>query len=80
MSRGIDEIELVSLAILRPIVEGDALGFDSDASLPLQIHGITYLFGHLPFAQATAKLYEAISNGRFAVIDVRDDGKVADMW
>ena len=76
---GVDEIEQVGFAVRGPEIQGDALRLDGDAPLPLQVHGIEHLVGHLPFAQRAAMLNEAVGKGRLAVIDVGDDGKVANV-
>ena len=76
MARGIDEIELITLPILRVIQKGDALGLDGDAALALQIHGIQDLFLHFPQFQAPAELDEPVRQRGFAVINVRDNGEV----
>ena len=52
MARGIDQIELIALAILGLVLEGDALRLDGDAALALQIHRIEDLRLHLPVSQA----------------------------
>src|ERR1019366_5768513 len=59
--------------------ERHALCLDGDATLALQIHGIENLRLHLPSVEATAHLDESIRQGRFAVIDVSNDRKVADI-
>ena len=79
VSRRIDEIELIDLAGDRFETERHALCLDGDAALALQIHGIENLRLHLPSVETTALLDESIRQGRFAVIDVSNDRKVADI-
>ena len=79
MAGGVDEVELVDLAAARRIVEGDALGLDGNAALALDIHGIEHLLRHLPLAQAPAVLDKAVREGGFAVVNVRDNRKIADV-
>lgn len=79
MTGRIDEIELVADAVFGLILQGNALGFDGNAPLPLQIHGITNLVSHLPVAQTTTGLDEPIGYGGFTMIDMGNNGKVADM-
>ncbi len=76
MTRGVDEIELVTLPIFRVIQKCDALGLDGDAAFALQVHGVQNLCLHLPGVQPTAELDEPVSQRGFAVIDVRNDGEV----
>jgi hypothetical protein len=58
-------------------VEADALGLDGDAALALQVHGIEDLGGHLALAERAGKFEQAVGQGGFAVVDVRDDAEVA---
>ena len=80
VSGGVDEVELVVEAVLGAIVQRHAVGLDGDAPLPLEIHGIEHLLGHLAIAQATAELDQAIRQGRLAMVDVGDDREVADLF
>ena len=79
MPRGVDKIEHIDLTIIRLVVERYALRLDGNAALALQIHGIKHLIGHLAFTQALAGLDQAIGQGRLAMIDMRDNGKVTDV-
>ncbi len=79
VSRRVDEIELVAGAVLRLVLQGDALRLDGDAPFALQVHRIEHLRLHFARLQAAAQLDEAVSQCRFAVVDVSDDGKVADV-
>src|SRR6185437_2243395 len=73
---GIDHVELITLAVPRLVIEGDALGFDRDAALALEIHGIEHLRLHLPVGEPAAELNETVSEGGLAVIDVGNDGEI----
>jgi hypothetical protein len=55
------------------------LRLDGDAALALQVHGIEHLLFHFAVGQSTAQLDEAVGQGRLAVVDVSDDGKIADV-
>ena len=79
MSRGIDEVEEIGLSILGEVLERNALRLDGDPTFPLDVHGIEHLRRHLAFGQPSANLDEAVGKRGFAVIDVGDDGEVADM-
>ena len=79
MPRGVNKVELVGFAITGFIAQGHALSLDGDAPLALQVHGVEHLLGHLPIGQTAADLDEAVGDGGFTVVNVGDDGKVADM-
>ena len=79
VSGRVDEVELIDLAALRLEAERDALRLDGDPALALQVHGIEHLRLHLAGIEAAAFLDEAIGQRRFAVIDVGDDGEIADI-
>src|SRR5690606_998159 len=76
---GIDEIELISLTVACRVMKGHAVGFDGDAALALKVHGVEDLRSHFTLCQATTHLDKAVGQGRLAMINVRDDGKIADM-
>jgi len=73
---GVEEVELVSFAILGLESKGDGVGFDSDPFLALEIHGVEVLGLRLTLGDGLSFLHEAIGQGRFAMIDVGDDGEV----
>ena len=53
--------------------------FDGDAALAFQIHGIENLGLHLARVQGTRVLEKAIRQRRLPVVDVSDDGEIADV-
>ena len=77
--RRVDQVEQVGLTIARTVAQCHGLRFDRDAALALEIHRVEHLGFHLPVAQAAAHLDEAVSQCGLAVVDVGDDGKVADV-
>ena len=79
MPWGVDEVEVVDLAVARLVIQGHALGLDGDAALALQVHGVQHLGGHLPNIQAAASLDEAIGDGGLAVVNMGDDREVTDV-
>src|SRR6218665_630736 len=80
MARGINEIELVALSIFfRGVIQRDRMRFDGDAALALEIHGVQHLSLHLTRLKATTYLDEAVGQCGLAVIDMGDDGEVADV-
>ena len=48
MARGIDEVELVGLAVLGGIVHGDSAGLDGDAALALNVQVVQNLVLSIP--------------------------------
>ena len=77
----IDQIELVGVSVFRFVMEANAFCFDSDAALALQVHGVEDLLVHFALRKRSGHFEQAIGKGGFAVIDVRDDTKIADeLW
>ncbi len=76
---GVDEVQLIDLAVLRFVVKRDAVGLDGDAALTLQIHGVQDLSLHFTRGETAAELDETVSQGGLAVVNVGNDGKIADM-
>ena len=59
--------------------ERDALRLDGDAPFALQIHRVEHLGLHFPRIEAAAFLNEPVCQSRFAVINMSNDGKIADI-
>ena len=78
MTRRVDHVETVSPTIARTVRQRHALRLDRDPALALKRHRVQHLRLHLPGRKAAALLDESIGKRGFAVIDVRDDGKVPD--
>src|SRR5258708_34193804 len=79
MAGRVHEIEHISLAVLRLVAEANGLRLDGDAALALDLHAVEHLRAHLALLEAAAALDEAVGKGRFAVVDMGDDRKIADM-
>ena len=61
-------------------MQGDVLGQDRDAALALQFVGVeNAIADQLARAELAALPQQAIDQRRFAMIDVGDDGDVADI-
>ena len=74
MSGGVDDVDGVVL-----VAEGAVLGGDGDAALALEVIGVhEALLDLLVVAEAAGELEESVDDGGLAVVDVRDDGDVAD--
>ena len=76
---GVDQVELISLAVVRGIHHAHGVGLDGDAALALQVHGIEHLGLHLARGQRSGQLQQAVGQRGFAMVDVRDDREVADV-
>jgi hypothetical protein len=79
VARRVHEVERIRLAVLGPVGEAHRLGLDGDAALALDVHGVEHLGAHLAGLQPAAELDQAVGEGRFAVVDVGDDGEVSDV-
>ena len=76
MSRCINQVQQVFLAILSPIGRADGMGLNGDTTLALQIHGIEKLFPEFSRRDGSSELQDPIREGGFPVIDVSDNGEV----
>ncbi len=77
MARRVDQIQLIGLAVVRMIIQRDGPGLDGDAALLLQLHVVQHLGMELPLGDGIGQLQQPVGQGGFAVIDVGDDGKIA---
>ena len=79
VARGVDEVQDVVLAVLGLVVEAHRVLLDRDPALPLQVHGVQELLGHLPLGEGARPLQQAVGERGLAVVDVGDDREVADV-
>ena len=79
VARGIDEVELVGLAVLGGIVHGDGAGLDGDAALALNVHVVQNLVFHGALVHTLGQLQNTVRQGGFAVVDVCNDAEIADI-
>ena len=77
MTRGIDEVQNIFLAILRLIYEAGGLKFDGDSPLALQIHIVQILFLHVTLSHQPGLLDETVSQGGFAVVNVSYNAEIS---
>ena len=78
MAWRIDEVQRVDLAVLRGVFQRDRMGLDGDAALALQVHVIQDLRLHVAAGHGLGQLQQAIRQRGLAMINVGDDGKIAD--
>ena len=74
----VDQVQLVGLAVGGLVGEPHGRRLDGDAALALEVHAVEELRLALPVGQRARRVEQAIGQGRLAVIDVGDDGEVAD--
>ena len=79
MARRVNEVQLVFLAILALVLQPHRLRLDRDAALALDVHVVEHLRLHLALRERARVLDEPVGNRRLAVVDMRDDGEIADM-
>ena len=60
MARRIDQVQHVLAVVPGRIQHARRLGFDRDAPLALQVHGIEHLFGNLAAAHRVGNLQDAV--------------------
>ncbi len=76
----VDQVEDVVLAVARAVIEPHGLRLDGDAALALDVHGIEHLLHHLALGEPAGRLDQPVGQRRLAVVDMRDDGEVADIF
>ena len=54
------------------------MGFDGDAALAFQVHGIEHLLHHFALREGAGDLEQAVGEGALAVVDVRNDREIPD--
>ena len=79
MARRVDEVELIGLPIVCRVHNADGIRLDGDAALALDVHGVEQLSLHIAFLDGVRELEDAVRYGGLAVVDVRNDGEVADV-
>jgi hypothetical protein len=73
VSGRVDQVELVAFP-----GDADCLSLDRDPALALELHRVEQLVAHLAAGHRVGHLENAIGQRRLPVVDVGDDGKVAD--
>ena len=79
MAGRVDEVEDVVLAILGAVIQAHGLGLDGDAALALDVHRIEHLLLHVAQLEPAGLLDQAVGKRRLAVVDMGDDGEIADV-
>ena len=75
MARGVDDVDLHAL-----VLDGDVLRQNGDAALALLVVGVEHaLLDLLVLAEGIGRAQKLVDEGRLAVVDVSDDGDVANV-
>jgi hypothetical protein len=78
MAGRVHQVEDVGLAVPGAIVEPHRLRLDRDPPLALDVHIVEHLARHLPLGQPARRLDEPVGQSRLAMVDMGDDGEIAD--
>ncbi len=76
----VHEVEDVGLAVLGLVFEAYRLRLDRDAALALDIHRIEHLLDHVARRHRPGLLDQPVGERRLAVVDMRDDGEIANVF
>ena len=77
MAGRVDQVEPVGQAVVGLVLEAHGAGLDRDPLLALEIHRIEHLARHLARVDRVRQLEQPIGERGLAMIDMRDDRKVA---
>lgn len=69
----------MGLAVVGSVVNPDSLAFNGDATFAFDIHAIQELRLHVALRHRSGQFEDAIGQRGLAMIDVRDNGKIADI-
>src|SRR5207249_11951926 len=72
----LDHVPWLALDVELALVQRDALPLRRYPAFAIQVHRVEHLRLHFAVGEAAAQPDEPVSEGRFAVVNVRDDGKV----
>lgn len=79
MAGRVDQVEVVDLAVLGLVVQGCGLRLDGDTALFLDVHRVQHLRLHVTLGQTSAILDQAVCQGRFAMVNMGNDGKITNV-
>ncbi len=78
VARGVDQMQVVLLAVVGRVGDPHGLGLDRDSALALEVHRVEHLGHVLARVDRPGELEDAVRERRLAVVDVGDDREVAD--
>ena len=76
MAWGVNEIENILLTVFSSIHEAYCMCFYSNATLPLEVHGIEDLIHHLTLAECAGPFQKPVSERRFPMVNMGDNGEI----
>ena len=76
--RRVDQVEDVHLPVVGLVGQPDRVRLDRDPALALEVHAVEDLRLHLARLERPRHLEKTVGQRRLAVVDVGDDGEVAD--
>ena len=79
MAGGVDQVQRVFLPVLGLVDQPDGLRLDRDPALALDVHTVKQLLLHLTLGHRAGVLDQPVGQRRFPVVDMRDDGEIADV-
>ena len=79
VARRVDEVQYIDLAVVGAVIQTHGARLDGDAALALELHGVEDLVLHLALFNGMALLQQPVCQRGFAVVNVGDDRKIADM-
>ena len=68
------------MSVFRGVFNPHEVGFYGDAAFAFYVHSVKDLLLHIPCGDRACGLDETVGKGGFAVVYVRDDGEVADVF
>ncbi len=77
VSRGIDQVQGVLLAVARRVGHLDRMALDRDALFALELHIVEHLGLHFALVQRIGLFQQAVGQRTLAVVDVCDDAEIA---
>ena len=77
MARGVDEVQAIGFAVVGRVVQSDGGGLNGNAPLLFQLHGVQHLLGVNTLVDGVALLQQPVCQRGLAVVNVGDDGKIA---
>jgi hypothetical protein len=80
MARGVDQVELLDLAIPGEVIHPYRVGLDRYSPFTFQIHGVQNLSLHLARRDRTGELEQTIGERGLAMIDVRYDREITNVF
>ena len=79
MARGVDQIQGIAVPVPGLVGQAHGTGLDGDATLLFQIHVVQDLVFHDALLHGAALFDEPVGQGGLAMVDMGDDGKIADL-